>query len=70
MLFCVFKFCLISNYSNSRGVFRTQSNICDEAFAKIVKGFQLLTILIKSSILDIRQGYASELQALLSILHF
>ena len=33
-----------------------------ELFAKIVKGFQLLTIFIKSSILDIRLGfeYASE----------
>ena len=33
-----------------------------EPFAKIVKGFQLLTIFIKSSILDIRLGfeYASE----------
>ena len=34
MLFCIFKFCLILNYSNSRGVFRTQSNIYDGAFCK------------------------------------
>ena len=42
-----------------------------ELFAQIVKGFRLLTIFIKSSIIDIRLGfeYASEQQALLSILH-
>ena len=41
-----------------------------EHFAKIVKGFQLLTIFIKSIILDIGLcfEYASEQQALLSIL--
>ena len=56
------KFCLISNYLNSRGVFRTHRKSKMELFAKIVKGFQLLTIFIKSSILDIRIGseYASE----------
>ena len=44
-----------------RGVFRTQSNICDEAFYEMVKGFQLWTILAKSSILDVPLGsrYAS-----------
>ena len=31
MLFCIFKFCLILNDSNSRGVFRTQSKIYDGA---------------------------------------
>ena len=41
-----------------------------EHFAKIVKGFQLLTIFIKSIILDIGLcfEYDSEQQALLSIL--
>ena len=34
MLFCIFKFCLISSYLNSRGVFRSQSNIYDEAFCE------------------------------------
>ena len=55
MLFYVFTFCLISNYWNSRGVFRTQSNI--ELFAKIVKDLQLLTIFIKDSILDVPLGF-------------
>ena len=34
MLFCMLKFCLILNYSNSRGVFRTQSSIYDGAFCE------------------------------------
>ena len=34
MLFYIFKFCLILNYLNRRGVFRTQSNICDGAFCE------------------------------------
>ena len=32
--FRIFKFCLISNYSNSGGLFRTQSNIYDGALSK------------------------------------
>ena len=44
ILFYMFKFCLISNYSNSRGVFRTQSNIYDGAFCKNAKDFPLLGI--------------------------
>ena len=45
------------------GVFRTQSNIGDRAFfAKIVNGFESLTIFAKNSIVDIRlvSKYASE----------
>ena len=42
-----------------RGVFRTQSNIYDEAFLKILNG--LKRFLLKSSIIDVRLGskYAS-----------
>ena len=44
-----------------RCVFRTQSNIYDGVFTKMVKDFHLLTIFAKSSILDVRLGsrYAS-----------
>ena len=34
MLFCILKLCVVSNYSNSKGVFRTQSNIYDGAFCE------------------------------------
>ena len=50
MLFGTFKFCLISNNLNNRGVFRTKTNIYMELFTKIVKGFQMLTIFIKTFI--------------------
>ena len=43
MVFCLFKFCLISNYLDSRGVFRTQSNIENGSFSEN-SGFQLLNI--------------------------
>ena len=75
MLFCIFKFSLISNYSNSRACYteaysEPSQTSKMELFARIIKGFQLLTIFIKSSILDIRLGfeYASEYQTLLRIL--
>ena len=48
-----------------RGVFRTQTNTSKmEHFAKIVNGFQPLTIFAKSFILDVRLGskFTSELQ--------
>ena len=42
MLFYIFKFCLILNYSNSRGAFRTQSNTCDGAFCENI--YRLSTV--------------------------
>ena len=57
MLFCMFIFCLISNYSNSRAYSEPSQTSTMELFGKIVKDFQLLTILIKISILDIRLGF-------------
>ena len=54
---CSNLFCLISNYSNRRGVFRIQSKSMMGLFAKIVNGFQPLTVFAKSSILDVRLGF-------------
>ena len=53
----MFIFCLISNYSNSRAYSEPSQTSTMELFGKIVKDFQLLTILIKISILDIRLGF-------------
>ena len=43
LFFCMVKLYLISNYSNSSGVLRTSTM---ELFAKIVKGFHMLTIFL------------------------
>ena len=62
MLFCIFKFCLISSYSNSRDVFRTQSNIYDGAFCENSYRLSAVNYFHEKLHLNIRLGfeYASE----------
>ena len=70
MLFCIANFVLFRIFRLAEAYSEPSRTSTMEPFAEIVKDFQLLTIFIKGSILDIQMGceYASEQRAFLSIL--
>ena len=61
MIFCIFEFCLIRIIRTAEVYSKPTQTSTMELLAKLVLGFQLLTIFIKSSTLDIPLGieYAS-----------